>query len=369
MYNTTLPAIAMNSFEIPPNHQQSSTETNTGTTTSTSTCMSLPRSVRWRIQLKLLDEASIGNEQLLMLLSSYRMRYDDLAKKHDHEWNMIASDITSDIISDSISDADDPLSMFAQMEEQKVKSRKEQEIEERKERAKASRPCTTGGDHYYTNSYTSSKDTMDIIHKDVDRLPVDHQVVAFFTKMKMKPNTTKQQQQQQQQQQFIFRLDESLAFMKQSLPMENDLMKKCRQERSTIIRQVLFVYAKEYPALGYRQGMHEVLSLIVLCLEIDLLNKNHQSTSATTSSTTTTTTTDDAIIDADVPSSGLNNDQLNALLDSTKIANDAYIIFEAVMHLLSPAFEVRQFHKHTPQTSSLASSSSSSPSSSSSSSS
>ena len=81
--------------------------------------------------------------------------------------------------------------------------------------------------------------------------------------------------------------------------------------------------------------MHEVLSIVFLCLEIDLLtNKLEEGREK----------------DDDSPYQLIgksNHDITHRLFDSSKIANDAFVIFEAIMALLSPAFEVRDLHNNT----------------------
>ncbi len=36
------------------------------------------------------------------------------------------------------------------------------------------------------------------------------------------------------------------------------------------LSHMLFVYAREHPELGYQQGMHEILSYVLLALEMDV---------------------------------------------------------------------------------------------------
>lgn len=323
----------------------------------------IPRSIRWRIHLGLLqynndDSNQIGSHQFdnPSLIALQRQRYDSLLLKHykqssaidiihDSEQHSHTSQAkiyssqsgmshhttlpkgTNALSNSNGNHIEDPLSVFAQIEEIKIKSEKQKELEIKKERALASRSQHSTIQHNYdvkgkaTNDqlqkgqkqkdgkvgqrwseFYSSREIMDIIEKDVDRLPVDHQVAAFFIKMN-----------QIQKQESDFELESQLKYMNQkeeTSVSDDEVMKQCRQERSIVISQILFVYAKEYQIMGYRQGMHEILSLVYLCLEIDLIQKR-------------------------------NNKEMmySALLDPSKIANDAYTVFEAIMALLSPAFE------------------------------
>lgn len=399
----------------------------------------LPRSVRWRIDLGLLQQnddnqqwrnnfgrqdeiggyygddgddgttmitlSSIqtGNQQLI---TSQRKQYDVLADKHYRNSSAIeiihdtdhvvvsSSSAVSHTISKGAKNIDqtkvapptslqvvgtkgglnanakseDPLSVFAQIEELKVKSEKEKEMEIKKERALAARTQYSAAQQYQNQNYDqtlkhikskpsssasgesgnnnsskgqnrwsefySSREVMDIIEKDVDRLPTEHQVAAFYAKIT--PNEIKREEN------YIFDLDKQLKRMNQLIQKEesssptptpstqsnhyDEILKSCRKERSHAITQILFVYAKQYPKLGYRQGMHEILSLIYLCLEIDLLftTKHHHSTQQ---------------------QQGQKFEEL--LLEPSKMAHDAFTIFQTIMSLLCPAYEVRSVENNT----------------------
>ena len=175
---------------------------------------------------------------------------------------------------------EDPLSVFAQIEEQKVKSEKEKEMELKKERALASRTQHSVAHNHQQHQqhqelrkkmtmieqqqeddqvgmkwsqFYSSRDIMDIIEKDVDRLPIDHQIIPFYTKMKNSECSTTDSSRVA-----TFDLVNEIKRMNQNLESSNEtcdqIMKECRRERSIFISQILFVYAKEYPIIGYRQG-------------------------------------------------------------------------------------------------------------------
>ena len=362
--------------------------------------LTLPRSVRWRIDLGLLENDNdadgnnnVENDDLAasMIVSriqarnqqrilDQRKQYDELADRHyksssaieiihdtDHHIPnssnslLVTSSKGHKIPKDGSKSQtkathaqtkggsspmnEDPLSVFAQIEELKVKSEKEKEMEIKKERALAARTQYSIAQQYQNYDQTklntkshalssstendigakwsefyTSREVMDIIEKDVDRLPTDHQVAAFYEKIT--PPNWKQQQAQsisfdlhgQLKRMSTLIQDESLASSKTN--HYDEVLKSCRQQRSNTISQILFVYAKEYPKLGYRQGMHEILSLIYLCLEIDLQCRT-------------------------------NNDEHHQpaqqllLLDPSNIAHDAFSIFQAIMALLCPAFEVR----------------------------
>ncbi len=408
---------------------------------NSSQIQSLPRSIRWRIHLGLLQfdnnngnlhqskEGSSNPNSLIReiesrnekLISDQRQRYENLSGKHyknssaieiihdseqksqnstlnkpiqsKHELNIQPharktsssihsnkklTSIPSKNISNSLATTtttttgsnnsknniiEDPLSVFAKIQEVKVKSEKQKEIEMKKERALAARSQYSIAHqyndtkknvvtkiqnpqlHHHTkhdddkevgqrwSEFYSSREMMDIIEKDVNRLPVDHQVATFFTKMNCSQHLLATNNDDDKD--IIFNLESEVVAMNKSLEDDDarneEIMKQCRHGRSIIISQVLFVYAKEYPVIGYRQGMHEILSLIYLCVEIDLLKCSYDQQQLRQPQ----------------------QDQITQyILDETKIANDAYTIFEKIMSMLSPAFEVRDIHNKASSSSS-----------------
>lgn len=49
----------------------------------------------------------------------------------------------------------------------------------------------------------------------------------------------------------------------------------CNEKTRDVLRNVLFIYAKQNPELSYRQGMHEVLAPIVFALHSDYSTYKH----------------------------------------------------------------------------------------------
>ena len=76
------------------------------------------------------------------------------------------------------------------------------------------------------------------------------------------------------------------------------------EQRCAQLKAVLYFFAREYPKLGYQQGMHELASLLLLVAEIDTLD-------ASTSS---------------------------MLLDPTYILHDTYAMVEALFQKVGPAY-------------------------------
>jgi len=115
------------------------------------------------------------------------------------------------------------------------------------------------------------------------------------------------------------------------------------KERAGRISQILFVYAREHPEMGYRQGMHEILSNVLLALEMDLLEQ-------TITMERTRWTRDSLCFGlpkkgggegeggvAGVDSSG--NLVVIRLLDEEYILHDAFTLFEYIMTSLAPAYD------------------------------
>jgi hypothetical protein len=82
-------------------------------------------------------------------------------------------------------------------------------------------------------------------------------------------------------------------------------------ERSTRLTEMLQIYAHQNPHIGYRQGMHEIASYLLLVIEMDLFDLESQQR------------------------------EPDPLLDPNYIAHDTYCMFLAVMSQLGPAYDVK----------------------------
>jgi len=116
------------------------------------------------------------------------------------------------------------------------------------------------------------------------------------------------------------------------------------KERAERISQILFVYARVHPEIGYRQGMHEVLSYVLLALEMDLLEqsiimerKKWRRSSVSFGLPRKGAKSDGNIARAGVDSSG--NIVVVRLLDPNYILHDTFNLFENIMTALSPAYD------------------------------
>jgi len=116
-----------------------------------------------------------------------------------------------------------------------------------------------------------------------------------------------------------------------------------RKERADRLSQLLFVYAREHPEIGYRQGMHETLSFILLALEMDLLEqcvekeKNNWKRDIMELRRSGMGNRGGGGGMAGVDSSG--QIVVVRLLDQNYLLHDAFALFECVMSALAPAYD------------------------------
>ena len=112
------------------------------------------------------------------------------------------------------------------------------------------------------------------------------------------------------------------------------------KERAQMLSQLLFVYGQEHEDIGYRQGMHEILSYILLALEMDLMELAVAKEKKKWKLDFITGNEDDDNHGgkAGVDSSG--NIVVVRLLDPEFIVHDAFTIFECVMDALASAYDV-----------------------------
>jgi TBC1 domain family protein 5 len=280
-----------------------------------------PRSIRWRILFGLIqNDTSNPSDNLFNrnceLLHKQRQTYDDLVKKYFHSSSALAiigdtEKFPSSPLKKSAQSAatqvkvvcDDPLSLMAKMEETRVKVEKEKDLARKKEQISASRSTihhplkhessssnidqsVTAVENRWNDFYTS-RETMDIIQKDLDRLPVSHHV--YFHQI---------------------RTGEVLSYSDSDLLCEDGL--QSRKIRSKALSEILFVYARKN-FMGYRQGMHEVLSFILMAIEQDLISEKNSNQES----------------------------EYNGLLSDKFKIHDSYNLFQSIMDNLQKTFESR----------------------------
>jgi len=234
--------------------------------------------------------------------------------------------------------SDDPLSVMAMMEEHKSQSQKELMIQNRKEQALAMRnqkkrtslattidsnnsnsnnssSSSSSGDNNNTtskeasqwNDFHSSRTIIDVIEKDLPRLPTDHHVC--YSWLQQQPLVVVETHNEP--------LHQVILNYYQSYPNPQELQ-QYKQERSNLLSQILFVYAKENPTMGYRQGMHEIASLVLLTFELDFCNLPKKQQQQKEDEST-----------------------IVVLLDRNKVVHDVYSVFDVIMNHLSPAYEIQ----------------------------
>lgn len=204
----------------------------------------IPRSVRWRIQLGVynavdttgvVDTASTA--QLLNLI--YETNKEVIQKHHERFQSLVEKYVEVEIpAEEAVSPANethlqlpdvDPLTAML-MEQQALETRKaELLLKYKKERARRKRGLTTEGRQIGDESDGIDQASLVIIEKDLKRLPhpTSNNGAASGT-----------------------------------LSPDDDL-------RITHLKEILYIYAQEHPNMGYRQGMHEIASYFLWCLELE----------------------------------------------------------------------------------------------------
>ena len=118
------------------------------------------------------------------------------------------------------------------------------------------------------------------------------------------------------------------------------------KERAQKLSQILFVYGQEHEDIGYRQGMHEILSFILLALEMDLKElavakeRNKWGVDLLSSLDGPINNAENHGGMAGVDSSG--NIVVVRLLDPDYLLHDAFALFECVMDALASAYDVQE---------------------------
>ena len=231
--------------------------------------------------------------------------------------------------------------------------------------------------------FYSTREVLDVIEKDLDRMPHDHYTIYHEYRMRKK-KLEKQAQSAKEKEEAEKRngsrnekaplwkigrsgvkkqvhSNENFAHMLLNTEDDNGNSSDSKdpwnaekeqeeiqisiKERANRISQLLFVYARDHSEIGYRQGMHEVLSYILLALEMDLLDKANRidrknlrrSALSFGLANVRRDSLDNGSI-AGVNSSG--NIVVVYLLDENYILHDAYNIFECIMTALQPAYDV-----------------------------
>lgn len=84
------------------------------------------------------------------------------------------------------------------------------------------------------------------------------------------------------------------------------------------LTNILYLYSASVPAIGYRQGMHELLAPLYYAVDYDSISDN----------------------------TNLENSDLKEMCSRTWVAADAWVLFLSVMHGVSPWYEWREGEEH-----------------------
>lgn len=110
---------------------------------------------------------------------------------------------------------------------------------------------------------------------------------------------------------------------------------------------ILSTYAKLHPELGYRQGMHEILAVVLTVVRRDAVARESWPATTTTTGIPTTATTGMTATAATAKTLGTVNDPddgvaadalLATILDDQFALHDTYLLFEAFMNWAFPLF-------------------------------
>jgi len=230
---------------------------------------SLPRSVRWRIQLGLLqdpsaedtvantikngDEKHICNLETVLaynhdVIFKQAERFKGLVEKYieettevDNEQPSLSPSSSSENNAAQPAESDpstaaeiDPLTAMVMEKEAQEKRKSELYLKYRKERARRKRGLTTEDRVTENESDEVDRASLIIIEKDLKRLPHPLETKGPIIASSSPPTSTPE-----------------------------------LEARITSLREILYIYAQEHPAMGYRQGMHEIASYLLYVLELE----------------------------------------------------------------------------------------------------
>jgi len=225
---------------------------------------SLPRSVRWRIQLGLLqdpsaedtvantikngDEKHICNLETVLaynhdVIFKQAERFKGLVEKYieettevDNEQPSLSPSSSSENNAARPAESDpstaaeiDPLTAMVMEKEAQEKRKSELYLKYRKERARRKRGLTTEDRVTENESDEVDRASLIIIEKDLKRLPHPLETKGPIIASSSPPTSTPE-----------------------------------LEARITSLREILYIYAQEHPAMGYRQGMHEIASYLYM---------------------------------------------------------------------------------------------------------
>ena len=306
-----------------------------------STGSRIPRTVQWRLHLGLLSkphESAGRNKQIgqiedtnALRLRFQRSRYDDLEERHYWKNSPMGIAEASEDSSEHeglrhVSLGDDPLSALLNFDKssdepkpklfggnifggamQKRRGTGGSRNDESKQAQSDGHDDNDACKGSRWTDFYSTKEVLDIIEKDLDRLPTDHYTIHHELKAKTNDgdgfsnsnrrtsvsanevnlsqaaqaatdslgrsrsndNLRKKQQKPKPDLFASFSLRRAPILDELDEPVDTGPDSKSEidssvKARAAELSRILFVYAREHPSIGYRQGMHEILSYILL---------------------------------------------------------------------------------------------------------
>jgi hypothetical protein len=198
-----------------------------------SSILSLPRSFRWRVQLRVLSSIA---QEWDVTLAQQRDHFVKLVDQYPFPDARNESNHPSSAAENSINEGTDmdPLTAMVMAETKQQERLHQLEMKYRKEKALRKRGMAVEKrviEDEAVDSDADTRATLHVIDKDIHRLP---------------PPPS--------------------ADSDKLLPTET---------RHSVLRQVLFIYHCQNSQPGYRQGMHEIASYILYTLEVDCVDPHH----------------------------------------------------------------------------------------------
>ncbi|KAL7577362.1 hypothetical protein ACA910_002094 [Epithemia clementina (nom. ined.)] len=267
------------------------------------------RCIQWRIHLGVFP-ANTTQDELMTLLQQECLHYQQLLEQHPFpvppeeqqqqqqqqakNGEGTSMETATNNAAASVDSLLDPLTALMMEEQSKQERLQELELQYRKERARRNRTGVATSRTIESEEYDETAVTLQIIDKDLQRLP--------------SPSVSS-----------VLENDNDDAKNKNKHNART-------QRRKLLLRQVLFVYhCVTHPTPGYRQGMHEIASYLLHALELDQ--------SSSSSSSSSSSFQKEPHIDDD---NNNNNDQIF----SAAAAAHTYALLNAVLDPLQPAFDV-----------------------------
>jgi hypothetical protein len=234
------------------------------------------RSFRWRVQLGLLPTANDSVSQWPALLAQQREDYQRLIEQHpfpddDEQPGNSMNDGSPIPTTESAASQFDPLTAMLMEEQEKSERLQELDLKYRREKALRKRGYGNNNKVMEDEEYDEQAAALQIIDKDLDRLPSPHTKRAVEAASLSSPSSSSplSSNQHDHYQNNNNMMDDTMVDVVLDDDDDDDDDKHGQLKRRAVLRQVLFVYTCEHPDSGYRQGMHEIASYLLHALQLD----------------------------------------------------------------------------------------------------